>query len=801
MSAGHPSGSRVRDALLLGTVFIFATWFYAWAPASYPTRWSTREPSSYYAELADAYVHGTLYLQRAPAPELIALADPYDPAQNAPYRLNDLSYFRGRYYLYHGAAPAVVLLTPFHLITGKYLTDAAAVLIFCLAGAAFNFFTLAGLKTATSPRAPAIVLVCCAAALVFANGYYLVLRDAGLNQVPIAAAYCFVSVAIWALWQAGATLGAPWRWLLVASTAYAFAIASRPHYIFGGAAFLVPLVAFSRQDSIRRRWSNWIAVVAPLAIVVIALLAHNQLRFGQFLEFGQRYMLGGWDQRTLGFSGLRGVAENTWLYLFAPGTFSSLFPFVTAPSWLAVGVLVHVPFVWFALAARRSFAAILLVILAGNLGVLVLLPSGNEQAIRASANARYVFDFLPTFVLLACLGALQLTHDQSGTLWPRRLVIASTVLLTLISVGCSLSLDFQRYPPETYRRLAQLLDLPGALVQRWQGLSYGPIKLDIAFPVGKSGAYEPLVTTGTRDAGDLLYAHYDSQTTVRFGLVGTSIRGPLSPPVAVTYGQPHRLEIQMGSLYPEVGHPWLATLSNSALAHLKRTLHINLDGRTVYETPAHFFSSKPDQVRIGATDFLRDYCAAEFSGRILTSTRLPIAALVTDQEHTLPEYGPLRMVVRFPKSKSGGIEPLVVSGLQGAGDFAYVHYLDDQHISLGLDHWGHPGLSTDPLPVNYGVEHTLEIRMGALFPSLGHVLLAQIPPKKLTALKRHVSILLDGKVVLEAEQETYDCSPYDVFIGRNAIGGSTCSYEFTGAIIRSERLPPPAWFPSGSPVP
>ena len=58
-------------------------------------------------------------------------------------------------------------------------------------------------------------------------------------------------------------------------------------------------------------------------------------------------------------------------------------------------------------------------------------------------------------------------------------------------------------------------------------------------------------------------------------------------------------------------------------------------------------------------------------------------------------------------------------------------------------------------------------------------------------LKREVRVKIDGRIVLEAEQLAYETSPYDVYVGANPIGGSTCSYAFTGEILESGRLPLP----------
>jgi hypothetical protein len=70
-------------------------------------------------------------------------------------------------------------------------------------------------------------------------------------------------------------------------------------------------------------------------------------------------------------------------------------------------LLLLLPLAWRrgASAARANFGSFLLVLggaAATNLLSLLLLPSGNADAVRTSANARYVLDFQPALVLLAC---------------------------------------------------------------------------------------------------------------------------------------------------------------------------------------------------------------------------------------------------------------------------------------------------------------------------------------------------------------------------------------------------------------
>ena len=80
---------------------------------------------------------GQFHLPIAPSRELIALSDPWNHVQNDAYRMHDLVLFNDRYYLYHGAGPAVLLFGPWRLITGRDFPEAAAVALFCFAGFLF----------------------------------------------------------------------------------------------------------------------------------------------------------------------------------------------------------------------------------------------------------------------------------------------------------------------------------------------------------------------------------------------------------------------------------------------------------------------------------------------------------------------------------------------------------------------------------------------------------------------------------------------------------------------------------------
>jgi hypothetical protein len=778
-------------------------WFYAWSPGAFRYQWLTREPVSFYHEQTEGFLAGHLYLARAPDPRLVALPDPYDPVANAPSRVNDLSYHAGRYFFYPSAVPVLTLFAPVRLLTGEHLGEPAACMIFSLAGFAFAAAFLLTLRRHFFPHCPVLLTVCALAALAFCQGYYVVLRAVSYNHVPIACAYGWAMLALLAALRA---LVAPERrrtaWLAAASLAYALAIASRPNYLPGACALLVPVLGWWRTDGwrpTRRLLGHLLALGLPMAVVAGALLAYNSARFDSPWEFGMRLQLGAWDQRTMSGLALENVPENAYHYLVSPVVYHPSFPFVTAPSWTALGVLLHVPFIllgallpWLASTRRLSFPAraaltLPLLVAGANLGFLLLFPSGNEQAVRTSANARYLFDFLPAAVLLAsgCLVAAGTLLPRAGLRW---LLGLGSALALLLSVLAAVSLDFSRYPAEAYRPLARLLSSPAWWWEQARGIKYGPLELEVILPANRIGAYEPLLATGTAQAGELVYVFYEAPGQIRLGLVGTEIPGPLSGPILLDFAQPHRLEFHLGSLYPTDAHPLMSAYGEAQIATLKRRLVVKLDGRLVFTAPAYFHPNEGGRFEIGRAPFLRAYSQEKFTGKIISVTRqavTPPAGL----EINPPVYGALRLRVSFPVDRANFTEPLVATGIPQAGDVLHVTYRPDGAIRLGLDHWGQRGLLSDWLAVDPHAEHVLEFASGALYPPADHVLLAALSPDERLALKEQVHLTLDGRTVFAARLPAYESSPYDVVVGRNAIGSSTSVYAFTGRILEVTRVP------------
>ncbi|MBN1405562.1 MAG: hypothetical protein JW946_03500, partial [Candidatus Omnitrophica bacterium] len=90
----------------------------------------SEERADYYNALAAAFFSRRTNLLITPPKELLTLKDPYDPSLNELYRMHDLSLYKGKYYLYFGAAPVLTLFMPLRIIFGRYIPQDLATVIF-----------------------------------------------------------------------------------------------------------------------------------------------------------------------------------------------------------------------------------------------------------------------------------------------------------------------------------------------------------------------------------------------------------------------------------------------------------------------------------------------------------------------------------------------------------------------------------------------------------------------------------------------------------------------------------------------
>ncbi len=767
-------------------------WFYVWTVNPEGNRpVLVTSGDGYYNLLTRGFLKGQSALDRVVDPAMLALKDPYDPAQRAGLGLHDASYYRGRYFIYFGVTPVVVAFAPVRLLTGEFIEERFAIAWFAAVGFLLSVVVLLDVRRRHFAGAPGWVLLLGVLALGLATMVPPLLRRPSIWEVPIAAGYAGFMLTLFCTWRAIRAKRGGWIWLGAASLAMGLTVGARPTYLPGAVVLLAPLVLRWWVGQPNRRRGLAAAALGPVIAVGAGLAAYNYVRFGSITEFGQTYQMAGDDIRGLKLFGPGYMAYNFRIYVLAAAGLSPFFPFITvidppvAPSGQfgienPYGLLPCLPWVVLAAVAFRVRPG------KGAGYELNFWVGGTLAATLATmavvfcfggACGRYMVDFTPALTLLAGVGALALMVRTRGFL--RRMSGGLVVVLAVWSAGFGLLASFQHNGlfqveyPKVYRGLALAFNRPGYLWDRLAGTKYGPVEMTVVFPEGKAGKIEPLLVTGRNFRSDYVYVHYLAEDSVRFAYEHTSYGGASSAAVKIRPGARHTLLIEAGSLYPPADHPYFSQMPRAQARLRQRRISVRLDGVVVFQRNADLYDAASRIPDIG-TSAGRPGFPQPFSGKILNWRVRPEVA----PEVAIDEYGPIEIKITLPPFRGVRNEPLVCSGEAGRGDLVYLRFLDERRVAFGYDHWGYGGFETEPVAVDPQSEQTVTVDYGALHPA-GR-----------TGSGR-VNIKLNGNIVADRPAAFHPCEPDTVLVGFNSIGASTAAPQFTGNLVGFRRVTSP----------
>jgi tetratricopeptide (TPR) repeat protein len=422
---------------------------------------SSEARDAYYNLLVQGFQSGQLNVKRDPAPGLAALPNPYDPSANMTFAWDihhlayEMSYYKGKLYLYFGVTPALVLFWPYEILTGHYLDHTSAVVIFFAVG----FLVAAGLLYTIwrryFPDARTWAAIAGLLAVGLASGIPAMLSACDVYEVAKSCAYAFTMLALGAIWRALHDSRRQVLWSILASLAYGLAMGARPSLVFGAVILLVPIARAwqgAAPGSRLRTAPLFLAAVVPITLIGSGLMVYNYLRFGSPSEFGWHYQLTSYQNHGAQQFGLGYLWFNFRFYFLQPMGWTGQFPFLKAlqpPPFPAgyygiesrfAGVLIDYPIVWLALAAPLAWkgraadeiselrwfaAAIFLFFLASVLTLCLFFAAGSG----------YLSDFLPALMFLAALGIFGLERTLKRLPGWRWIARCGWSLLLIFSIG------------------------------------------------------------------------------------------------------------------------------------------------------------------------------------------------------------------------------------------------------------------------------------------------------------------------------------------------------------------------------
>jgi hypothetical protein len=405
----------------------------------------------------------------------VALSNPYSPEERAGISFPlDVSLYEGKYYLYFGPVPAILLLLPKALFPGSIGDQ---VLVFVFATAIFLVETLFIVRL-WRQFFPGVLPGVVAASILLVglvSPFTWILRQPNIYNAAILGGQLFFLAGLYAAFRAldDASTGT-WK-LVLAGVFWAATLGSRITQILPVGLMAVLLLPgligkFRRKPEAAAKVAvGVLAYVLPLALGMAGLGWYNWARFGSILETGIAYQLSGFPIQTYGRSMFSPtyVLQNLYNYLLNPPKPTGAFPLLrpnngfarkSIVDWIRLpriywsqdvtGLVYTAPFLVFAVVPAFH---VLRRWLRGSpredgqasmrwlVGVLwgSFLAGCSFFLVFFWVAERYFADFLPALLLLSIIGFWQMLSSLKGRPLGTWFCLALGIALVGVSVVAS----------------------------------------------------------------------------------------------------------------------------------------------------------------------------------------------------------------------------------------------------------------------------------------------------------------------------------------------------------------------------
>ncbi|MDE6749202.1 MAG: hypothetical protein K2K21_09115 [Lachnospiraceae bacterium] len=288
-----------------------------------------------YQELAEVISQGHFYLNAEPSEGLLNSENPYDTiylqANGIDY-LADYAYYDGKYYVYFGIVPELLLYLPCYLITGHHMPNYMAVFLFYCGFILAVFALYREICRRWFPHTPFILYLIAGILTVCSGNYLFIIARPDLYDIPIIAANMFTVAGLW-LWINGKYAESAKIRIVsyfCGSLCMALVAGCRPQMLLF--SFLaIPLfwdeVFKKRELFSKKNWRYTLCICLPYLLTAAGIMYYNGVRFGSPFDFGATYSLTSNDMTKREFN-LHQALLGLWHYFARPPVVVSDFPFL-----------------------------------------------------------------------------------------------------------------------------------------------------------------------------------------------------------------------------------------------------------------------------------------------------------------------------------------------------------------------------------------------------------------------------------------------------------------------------------------
>lgn len=445
-----------------------------------------------YQQLADSLLDGKLYLDKQPPAYLAQMENPYDlsarrqmVSETGESYYWDAAYFEGKYYVYFGVVPVLLVYLPVRALTGMHVPNFVVVALFLALFTIGAFMLISQIikryfRKAKIPYAAYILL-----SLIFVNasGAVFMAKRPDFYSIPIISALTFTVFGLY-LWIS--SIGEDGKVSVIRGAAGSLCMAlvagCRPQILLVSALIFVIYwrsVFTDRALFSRKGLAATVALILPYIAVAAFIMWYNYARFGSPFDFGAYYNLTTNDMTGRGFRVERlGLAFFT--YFLQPPEISAVFPFLNSVSidtaYLGTtiteamfgGIFATIPLLWVLFCPptglKRNKTALSFVIMSVSLSVVIALFDAQGAGILA----RYVSDYAFLAILAAVIVVLVRYSESAEPMTESTTRTNSFLRFCLLATAAyCFMLVFAVYGTEIYYKAPDLFAATAEMVQFW----------------------------------------------------------------------------------------------------------------------------------------------------------------------------------------------------------------------------------------------------------------------------------------------------------------------------------------------
>jgi len=436
----------VRVILLASLSILFVIISYVWF-VSYGRwkNWTTI--SNKYDQLATAFEHGSLALEREPDPALLALPNPYNPSARANLKYPvDFSLYKGKYYLYFGPTPALILAIVKPLIAAS-IGDQYLVFVFTSGVFIFESLLLLEIWKKFFHIVPVWLMSICIIFIGLISPFPWLLMQARVYEAAILGGQFFFLAGLYFVFTALYKEAVSFGKIFIGGVFWVLAIGSRLTLALPIGFLVLMVTLFLIKDYRKNKLFSDIiyaitCLVMPLIIGIAILGWYNWARFNSFFETGFSYQLAGpylQKYQNVLFSPIY-IVPNLYDYLVMRPGILKAFPFIQSVGGTGASKFpfIHLPKVYFSdNITGMIFSTPFFLLVAGVTLFFTLIQKGKrENEIKPDNDkyllqwiilslsgsfilqfgiivtcffvvTRYAADFIPSLALLSIIGFLQ----------------------------------------------------------------------------------------------------------------------------------------------------------------------------------------------------------------------------------------------------------------------------------------------------------------------------------------------------------------------------------------------------------